>query len=515
VSRPIRFTFPAGLEGKYLTFLTEERYTEMAWIGGFGTAKTDCLVTSILKDAYEYPGATLVLCRDELVNLKRTTLADLLSKAPELIAHHAKTESVVTFEPVKCADGQMRQTKLYCFGLMTGDYKQKLKSLQPFRVYIDEADKVYEEMLDMCVLRIRQKAYHRDSGEMGKNQVKVVANDEGNNWLWRRFVGKPHPGMRMDAQWAEENIGLKEDFFEPKHYRDVLPGDIAVHDFVRRIVDSSGPSGVMLAGKDEPVDPQSLRIVGQRLCIYAFTHENMSLNQQNIGNARFVSDALRRQYILGQVDTQAGLLFPEFNEMRHVIDDFTVPDEWRIVVGIDHGYDHPTAAVGVAVDPWGTMFVFADYLKPGASASDNAQGILDMVGGRHERVRFVADTQLWNADPRRPSESMATDYEKEGVKPLIRANKQRQLSVDRIKQAFEFRQGMYDPQPKAKLYIMRRAARLTRSVNNITWTQFNASIGDDLVDALRYAVMDLYHVRSLEPPKVTFKPIVLGGRYAS
>jgi hypothetical protein len=87
--------------------------------------------------------------------------------------------------------------------------------------------------------------------------------------------------------------------------------------------------------------------------------------------------------------------------------------------------------------------------------------------------------------------------------------------VDRIKQAFEFRQGMYDPQPKAKLYIMRRAARLTRSVNNITWTQFNASIGDDLVDALRYAVMDLYHVRSLEPPKVTFKPIVLGGRYAS
>jgi len=149
VSRPIRFTFPAGLEGKYLTFLTEERYTEMAWIGGFGTAKTDCLVTSILKDAYEYPGATLVLCRDELVNLKRTTLADLLSKAPELIAHHAKTESVVTFEPVKCADGQMRQTKLYCFGLMTGDYKQKLKSLQPFRVYIDEADKVYEEMLDM------------------------------------------------------------------------------------------------------------------------------------------------------------------------------------------------------------------------------------------------------------------------------------------------------------------------------------------------------------------------------
>lgn len=512
--RPVHFTFPKGLEGKYLTFLQDERYTEVAWLGGMGTAKTDGLVTSILKDAYEYPGCTLVLVRDELVNLKRTTLADLLAKAPELIAHHSKTESVLTFEPVKCADGKMRSTKLYCFGLMTGDYKQKLKSLQPFRIYIDEADKVYEEMLDMCVLRIRQKAYHRDTGKLGKNQVKLVANDEGNNWIWRRFVGKPHPGLSMTPEWVNANVGIKEDFFDPKHYRDVLPGDIAIHKHVRRIVEASGPSGVTLAGLPEPVDPTSVTIVGQRLCLYAFSHENLSLNQQNIGNARFISDALRRQYILGQVDTQSGLLFPEFNEGRHVIDDFTIPEEWRVVVGIDHGFDHPTAAVFLAVDRFGTIFVFNDYQRTSASATENAESILEMAGGRNEKVRFIADTQLWNADPRRPSESIATDYQRAGVNPLVRANKQRQLSIDRIKQALQFHRGMYDPQPKAKLYFMRSARRTIHAVNSMTWDNWNADRGDDLIDALRYAVMDLYHVRSLETPKVVRKPLRLGGKYA-
>jgi hypothetical protein len=137
------------------------------------------------------------------------------------------------------------------------------------------------------------------------------------------------------------------------------------------------------------------------------------------------------------------------------------------------------------------------------------------VGGRSERVRFVADNQLWNADPRRPSESVATDYEREGVRPLIRANKQRQLSIDRLKQSLDFKQGMYDPQPKAKLYVMRGCPRLIRSMDAMTWERFNAGTDDDLIDALRYAVMDLYHVRSSETPRVVSKPIVLGGRYAT
>jgi hypothetical protein len=512
--KPLKLTVPQGLEGKYLTFLTDERFTEMAFIGGFGTAKTDALVTSILRDAYEYPGATLALCRDELVNLKRTTLADLLGKAPELTAHHSKTESVITFHPVTCADGVVRQSRLYCFGLMTGDYKQKLKSLQPFRMYIDEADKIYEEMMDMSVLRCRQKVYHVSSGKLGKNQVKIVANDEGNNWIHRRFIGVPHPGMEMTPEWVNQNVGIKEDYFQPKNAADVIVGDIAVHQHVRRFVEGVSDDGVRLAGLDELVKPRDMKIIGQRLCIYAFSHENKSLNQQNLANARFVSDALRRQYILGQIDTQSGLLFPEFNLGDHVIDEFPIPDEWRVVVGIDHGYDHPTAAVFLAVDPWGTVFVYADYLRSNSSATDNAQAILELAGGGR-KTRFVADTQLWNADPRRPSESLATDYEREGVRPLIRANKQRQLSVDRIKQALQFKQGMYDPQPKSRVYFFRTAPRIIKSMDSISWDKFNAGVEDDLIDAFRYAMMDLYHVGSSEVPRVLRKPLILDGRYAT
>lgn len=511
----LRLTLPAGLEGKYLTFLREERYTEMAWLGGFGTAKTDCIVTGIIKDAYDYPGAVLVLLRDELVNLKRTTLADLLAKAPGLTAHHNRTESIVTFHPVKCADGTTRQTTLYCFGAMTGDYKQKLKSLQPFRIYIDEADKLHEEIIDMCVLRIRQKIRHATTGQLGKNQIKLVANDEGNNWLWRRFVGKPHPGMAMTPAWASEHVGIKEDVFQPTGTHEVMVGDIALYDGVRRLVEGVSEEGVQLAGLAESVSAVRCRIIGQRFCLYAFTHENKSLNQQNVGNARFVSDAMRRQYILGQVDTQSGLLLPEFNGVMHVIDDMPIPSEWRVTVGIDHGYSDPTAAVFLARDPYGTLFVFADYEQTHAGVPENAENMLEIIGGRHDHVRWVGDTQLWNVDPRSPGDTMAGDYVQAGVRPLVRANKQRQLSVDRLKGLLTFKQGLHQAAPEARLYFMRSATKLIKRIDSITWDDFRASRNDHLIDALRYAVMDVSHARSLEPPKVVRRPIQLGGGQAT
>lgn len=511
----LKLTIPRGVEGKYTTFLTNEEYTEMAWLGGFGTAKTDCLVTSVIRDAYEYPGSTLVLLRDELVNLKRTTLADLLAKAPGLTAHHNRTESIVTFHPVQCADGITRSSQLYCFGLLTGDYKQKLKSLQPFRIYIDEADKVHEEMVDMCVLRIRQKVRHRDTGALGRNQVKLVANDEGNNWMWRRFVGKPHPGLKMTPQWVEENVGIKEDLFQPTTEDEVMLGDLVVHEGVRRIVEGLSKDGAELSGLDTPVNPLRLRVIGQRLCIYAFTAENKSLNQQNVGNARFVSSRMRQQYILGKVDTQTGLLLPEFNSVHHVIDDFPIPEDWRVVVGIDHGFDHPTTAVFLAIDPAGIVYAFGDYSRSGASSSENAEAILEMLGGRHEKVKFVADTQLWDADPRRPGESVASDYTRAGVRPLVRANKKRQLSIDRLKNMLKLETPAYGMHPHSGLYLMRGAQRLITSVEGITWEKFNAGVADDLIDALRYGVMDIYHVGTGQKPQVVVKPIKLGGTYAS
>jgi hypothetical protein len=496
----LRLTIPRGLEAKYMTFLDDEHYTEMAWLGGFGTAKSDCLVTSIIKTAYDYPGCTLVLARDELVNLKRTTLADLLNKAPELIAHHNKTESIVTFPEIPDHNGVPRASTVYCFGLMTGDYVQKLKSLQPFRIFIDEGDKILEEMFDMCVLRLRQKAYHRETGKLGKNQVKIVANDEGNNWLWRRMVGRPHPGKAMDPQWVKDNVGLREEFFLPKNpVQDVYDGDIVQWRDDRYIVKSVDSKGVFLEGHDGRVRVDQIKVVIQRFCIYAFSHENKSLNQQNLKNARGVSAAMRAKYILSQVDTQSGLMFPEFDVQTHVIPDQVVPYRWKTIVGLDHGFEHPTAAVAIALDAMNDVVVYKEYKAANLSVPDNAENIAEMMEG-YEDVRFFGDTQLWSVDPRRPGEMMANDYIRAGVKPLIRANKNRELSIARIKEYLTVKPAsLWQPEEKPRLYVMESCRDVVRTLLNMTWEQYRKKEDDDILDALRYAMMAVYNASRTAP----------------
>jgi len=488
------FTLPRGLEKKYLTFLNDERYTEMAWVGGFGTAKSDALVTSIIKTAFDYPGATMVLARDELVNLKRTTLVDLLSKGGNLMEHHNKTESVITFPAVPDHNGVPRQSQLYMFGLMTGDYVQKLKSLQPFRIFIDEGDKILEEMFDMCVLRLRQKVYHRETGKLGKNQVKIVANDEGNNWLWRRFVGKPHPGMNMTTEWVKKNVGLREELYQPMEAgADLFENDLVLYNQRRHFVQKLKGSDVYLSGMKEPVEAKDVQVILQRLALYAFTHENLSLNQQNLQNARGVSTALREKYILGKVDTQTGLLFPEFDPGVHVIPEDTIPFDWKVIVGIDHGFDHPTAAVAVALGRNGELIVFDEYAARNLSPQENAGEILDMVGG-FERIEFRADTQMWNVDPRSPG-TIADDYINAGVRPLNRANKNRDLSIARLKDYLSLKSAsIYDPEPKPRLYVMDNCSQVIKTLHYMQWDDFRGKRNDDILDALRYAIMAVYNM---------------------
>lgn len=488
------FTLPRGLEKKYLTFLSDENYTEMAWIGGFGTAKSDALVTSIIKTAFDYPGATMVLARDELVNLKRTTLVDLLSKGGTLMDHHNKTESVITFPAVPDHNGVPRQSQLYMFGLMTGDYVQKLKSLQPFRIFIDEGDKILEEMFDMCVLRLRQKVYHRETGKLGKNQVKIVANDEGNNWLWRRFVGKPHPGMQMTTDWVKKNIGLREELYQPTEAgADLFVGDLVLMNHRKYLVEAIEGKQVRLKGAKDLVSPSEIKVVIQRLMLYAFTHENMSLNQQNLQNARGVSSALRDKYILGKVDTQTGLLFPEFDPGVHVIPQDEVPFDWKVIVGIDHGFDHPTAAVAVALGRNNELIIFEEYAARNLSPSENAYSILEMIGG-YERIEFRADTQMWNVDPRSPG-TIADDYINAGVRPLNRANKNRDLSIARLKDyMLPKSSSIYEPEPKPRLFVMDNCVQTIRTLHYMQWDDFRAKRNDDILDALRYAVMAVYNM---------------------
>jgi phage terminase large subunit-like protein len=71
----------------------------------------------------------------------------------------------------------------------------------------------------------------------------------------------------------------------------------------------------------------------------------------------------------------SGLVFP-IPEADITSDYFNIPDEWPRIAGLDFGWDHPTAAVWVALDPHSdTMYVYDEYKKAKRTVLEHAAAL--------------------------------------------------------------------------------------------------------------------------------------------
>jgi hypothetical protein len=109
------------------------------------------------------------------------------------------------------------------------------------------------------------------------------------------------------------------------------------------------------------------------------------------------------RYILGHWDVFEGQALPEFDRNVHVIDPFTVPRDWPVWLGIDHGMNHPTVALWLTQSPESDYFFIREYCETGRSVTQNAQAI----------STATLDYQLRGAwlDPRMPQIKDLTDPE--------------------------------------------------------------------------------------------------------
>jgi len=87
----------------------------------------------------------------------------------------------------------------------------------------------------------------------------------------------------------------------------------------------------------------------------------------------------------GRPSIGSGLVFPVMED-RILVEPFPIPADWPRIGGIDFGYDHPTAWVGIAVDPdtYGTdeerIVVYDTYRQSKAAPYVHAQAIRSRTG---------------------------------------------------------------------------------------------------------------------------------------
>jgi PBSX family phage terminase large subunit len=104
---------------------------------------------------------------------------------------------------------------------------------------------------------------------------------------------------------------------------------------------------------------------------------------------------LRRRWLDGDWVSAEGIVFPEYQEELHDIEEFEFPTrEWYSVVGVDPGYDHPCAVLWIGHAENDCLYVFDELYVTGMGVKDVADKIKEKNRNADYMIkRNVADPQ--------------------------------------------------------------------------------------------------------------------------
>lgn len=228
------------------------------------------------------------------------------------------------------------------------------------------------------------------------------------------------------------------------------------------------------------------------------------------------NEMLRKAYLDGDWDIEAGQFFGEFRRTVHVVPDFKIPDHWPRIWGYDWGFAHPMALTCLAADEQGTLYLYREFSK--------AKMYIDEAADQFKRFPdFKKAGLLWagrdcwvtkNAQSKSSEPTIADQFRSHGVilKPanVARVSGAAQLRV--YLRYIEHKDPKLAVAPKLKIFescskTINCIARLIHDPNEPEdvlkedATESDENTGDDLYDSLRYGLMS--RPRLAVPPRPT------------
>ena len=99
---------------------------------------------------------------------------------------------------------------------------------------------------------------------------------------------------------------------------------------------------------------------------------------------------MRKAMLDGDWDIFAGQFFKEWNDAKHVITPFRIPEHWLRFRAIDYGFDRLVCLWG-ASDECGNLYIYQEYCISDLTISKAARGILERSSGREICTYAPAD----------------------------------------------------------------------------------------------------------------------------
>lgn len=177
-----------------------------AFVGGFGTGKTETLANCAIRDALESSEALIALY-EPTYDLVRLILAPRMEeKLTDLGVRYKynKQENMIYTSSSQCGD----------FVLRTLENPARIVGYQSYRAHVDEIDTLKTDQARMAWQKIIARNRQQPKGADKLNRVSAYTTPEGFRFVYETWGKNPKPGYAMVQAATYSNPFLPEDYVQ-------------------------------------------------------------------------------------------------------------------------------------------------------------------------------------------------------------------------------------------------------------------------------------------------------------
>jgi len=270
------------------------------------------------------------------------------------------------------------------------------KTMPELRDLIEHSKKLYPKAYPGARWREQDKEWRFPSGARQEFGYAETISDA------LRYQGRAYNWIGIDELpqydspkiWYDLRGSLRSAHGIPLYMRaSGNPGNIGSH-WVREMFIDPAPPGETFEITVNLPDGRKKTIT--RRFIQAKLKDNPSLMQNDDYLIMLASlpEVKRKQWLDGDWDAFENSAFPEFNRTIHVVEPFTIPNNWTRFRACDFGYSSPACILWFAIDFDNNLTVYREYYGKGLTADRLAQRVLAMDQGENIRSAIM-DASTW------------------------------------------------------------------------------------------------------------------------
>lgn len=323
------------------------RSFEVGLITGFAAGKTRAICAATMGHALHNPGAKILIGRKTYQEMRDTVKQPWFSMAMPMkdggwIVKPKNWDYREGTNHAQLINGSQ-------FFFSNFDDPLKFRNEEYSMVVIDQSEEVTEELWELILGRIRHKAVPSENW-----QAIAAANDNGHNWMWRRFVY-----------------------------------DIQAHKKKAERCPLNEHCMFLLGHPDEDGEPQPTLPCSTREFFHGTTLDNKhNLSRLYLANLLSKPKEWQKHFIYATMEGGAGRLLPD----PTVVPYFEPPADWPRYRAIDHALNSPACCLWIAVNNSSVPvngvvpnapYVYREYWRDHSSVDQHVERILRMSKGEN------------------------------------------------------------------------------------------------------------------------------------